>query len=171
MSRRNHRNARIIGALTILALTSLGFAQESVDSRQQSSKHQYTLASLAGNYSVTGTFGSHAGGYVGTADIDSKGVISNDNGIVADPDLAAPLELSTNGGSAINADGTGVFTENVTVAGGASNVPYHFTFVIVEAHLRGKDLIATRIALVQQEPSPLPNGASFASFVYTRRPE
>ncbi len=171
MSRKSLLNAKAIGVFGVLALAGLGIAQESTDSGQNCSKHHYTLASLAGNYSVTGVFGPHAGGYVGTADIDAQGAITNDTGVVVDPSLPAPLELSTTGESAINPEGTGLFTESVTVAGGASNVTYHFNFVIAEARLRGDKLIATRIVLMQQEPSPLPNGPVFASFVYTRRPE
>ena len=172
MSRNGHLHAKLIGIFTVLSLASLGLAQETTGSSQKCSKHRYTLASLAGNYSVTGVFGPHAGGYVGTTDIDARGAITNDIGVVVDPALPGPpLELSTTGESAINPDGTGLFTESVTIAGSASNVTYHFNFVIAEARLRGDELIATRIVLVQQESSPLPNGPIFASFIYTRRPE
>ena len=171
MSRKSHLNAKLIGIFTALALAGLGVAQETNASSQKRSQHHYTLASLAGHYSVTGTFGSHVGGYVGTTDIDSKGAISNNAGVVVDPALPAPLELSSNGESMINPDGTGLFTENVSVAGGPSDVTYHFNFVIMEARVQGNELIATRIVLLQQEPSPLPEGPIFASFVYTRRPE
>ncbi len=171
MLRKTLLNAKVIGIFTILAVAGLGVAQESTDFSQKYSKHGYTLASLAGNYSVTGVFGPHAGGYVGTADIDAKGAISNDTGVVVDPALAGlPLELSSTGETMINSDGTGLFTESVSVAGGPS-VTYHFNFVIAEARLIGGELIATRIVLLQQESSPLPNGPIFASFVYTRRPK
>ncbi|MDQ2773642.1 MAG: hypothetical protein M3Y57_01755 [Acidobacteriota bacterium] len=172
MSRRNYLNAKLIAIFTVLALTGAAVAQESTDSgNQKCSKHQYTPASLAGTYSVTGVFGSHAGGYVGTTDIDGKGVVSNNRGVVVDRELPAPLELSSPGKVTINPDGTGLFTENVSVVGGPSNVPYHFNFVVAEARLSGDKLIATRIVLLQQESSPLPNSPVFASFVYTRRPE
>lgn len=171
MSQNSRFHAKLLGIFTVLSLAGVGLAQETTRSSQKCSKHRYTLASLAGNYSVTGVFGPHAGGYVGTTDIDAKGAIANDIGVVVDPALPGPpLELSTTGESVINPDGTGLFTESVTI-GGASNVTYHFSFVIAEARLRGDELIATRIVLVQQESSPLPNGPIFASFVYTRRPE
>ncbi len=172
MSQKNLLNAKLIAIVTVLTLTGVVLAQEGADSGSQNcSRHPYTLASLAGTYSVTGAFGSHAGGYVGTTHIDSKGVVSNNSGVVVDPELPAPLELSSVGEVTINPDGTGLFTENVSVVGGPSNVPYHFNFVIVEARLSGDKLIATRVVLLQQESSPLPNGPVFASFVYTRRPE
>lgn len=171
MSRVNCPNAKVVGIITFLVLTGLGGAQEITESRHKVGQHQYTLASLAGHYAVTGNFGPHAGGYVGITEIDSKGVVSNNSGLVVDPALSAPLELSTTGVATINADGVGLFTVYVTVAGGPSSVPYHFNFVITDACMRGNELIATRIVLLQQESSPLPNAPNFASFTYTRRPD
>ncbi len=172
MSRKNCLNVKLVVIFAALALAGATVAQERADAVSQNcSRHQYTLASLAGSYSVTGNFGSHAGGYVGITEIDSKGVVSNNSGVVVDPELPAPLNLSSTGEVTINPDGTGLFTENVSVAGGPSNVPYHFNFVVAEARLSGDKLVATRIVLLQQESSPLPNGPIFASFVYTRRPE
>ena len=171
MSRKSLLNARAIGIFTLLTVAGLAVAQESTDSSQKCSKHRYTLASLAGNYSVTGVFGPHVGGYVGTVDIDAKGIITNDIGVAVDPALPGILDVVSTGESSINPDGTGLFTLNVTVIGGGGTATYHMNFVIEEARLRGDELIATKISMLQQEPSPLPNGPIFASFVYTRRPE
>lgn len=171
MSRVNCPNVRVMGIIAFLMLAGLGAAQGPVESSHKVGQHQYTLASLAGHYAVTGEFGTHAGGYVGITDIDSNGVISNNSGLVVDPELPAPLELSTTGAATINADGMGLFTTYVTVAGGPSGVPYHFNFVITDARVRGNELIATRIVLLQQESSPLPNEPVFASLIYTRRPD
>ncbi len=171
MSRNNRLSTTVTGILVALALTGAGIAQETADSSQKCSKHQYTLASLAGNYALTGVFGSHTGGYVGTTDIDRKGVISNDTGVVIDAGLSAPLELSSTGQATVNPDGTGLVTLNVTIVGGPADVPYHFHFVITEARIEGDELIATRVVFLQQEQSPLPDGPNFASFIFTRRPE
>jgi hypothetical protein len=171
MPRMHFLNAKASVIIAVLALTNAAAAQETTDSNVNYSKHQYTLTSLAGNYALTGVFASHIGGYVGTAHIDSKGVISNDVAVVVDPELTAPLKLFSTGQVTINPDGTGLSTISVTVVGGAANVPYHFNFVVTEARIEGNELIATRIVMLQQESSPLPNGPIFASFVFTRRPE
>ncbi len=171
MSSTSFLSTKAVGIIAVLALTGLAAAQETTDPNKKCSKHHYTLASLAGDYALTGVFGSHVGGYVGTAHIDSKGVVTDDIGVVVDPELTAPLELSSTGQATINPDGTGLFTISVSVAGGASNVPYHFNFVVTEARIEGNELLATRMVFLQQESSPLPNGPVFASFTWTKRPE
>jgi hypothetical protein len=171
MIRASYLNAKIMAIITLLTLTGIGAAQEMNELGHKPGHRQYKLASLAGHYAVTGTFGPHAGGYVGVTEIDSKGVLCNGTGLVVDPSLPAPLELSITGVATINANGTGLFTEYVTVAGGPSDVPYHFNFVITDAYVQGNELIATRIVLLQQESSPLPEQPVFASFIYTRRPD
>jgi hypothetical protein len=171
MIRRNFLNAKIGGVIAVLALTGLSIAQQATESTENRSKYHYTLASLDGNYGITGVYGAHAAGFVGTTDISSTGVVSNSSGTFVDLALPAPTELSPiTGQVTVNPDGTGLFTLDVTFVGGPAHVLFHLNYVITDARIENKRLIATRIVALQQESSNVP-GAEFATLTLTRRPE
>jgi hypothetical protein len=167
----NFLNTRTIGVIAVLALTGFAIAQEATKSTENFSKHQYTQASLEGNYGITGIYGAHAAGFVGTTDISREGVVSNSSGTFVDLTLPAPVELSPiTGQVTVNPDGTGLFTLDVTFVGGPAHVPFHLSYVITDARIERKKLIATRIVALQHESSNVPD-AEFATLTLTRRPE
>jgi hypothetical protein len=133
MFKRNLLNTKVIGVIAVLALTGFAIAQQTTESTENLPKHHYTLASLEGNYGITGVYGAHAAGFVGTTDISSTGVVSNSSGTFVDLSLPAPTELSPiTGHVTVNPDGTGLFTLDVTFVGGPAHVPFHLsrTFAI-----------------------------------------
>lgn len=171
MFKRNFLNTKVLGVVAALALTGFSLAQHATESSENRPKHQYTLASLEGNYGITGVYGAHAAGFVGTTEISSKGVVSNSSGTFVDLALPAPTELSPiTGQVAVNPDGTGLFTLDVTFVGGPAHVLIHLNYVVTDARIEDKKLIATRMVALQQESSNVP-GAEFATLTLTRRPE
>ncbi len=142
----------------------------------QSSACPYTNASLQGNYSVIGNYGSNVAMSLGVRSYDGNGNLTGTS-VVNEPTAGSTTGARTivtvvnTGTYTVNCNGTGTINRTATASNGAV-VPAIDDFVITAAVRslggQGNLLIATSIADAQEIPSGIVAGGLFLTRVHTR---
>jgi hypothetical protein len=171
---------RILAALTLtlIALTALIYGgSRAVFAGQgrgdaSSHHHEYSLASLNGNYAFVGTYAANIASNLGVVTFDGGGdakgsVLVNQP---AENGSRTIVKVGLTGTYSVNGDGTGTVSFTVIFADGHSSDVTE-DFVITRAELRDGTLLATSIFEAQEQPSVVLSGDVFVTHTYTRRPD
>jgi hypothetical protein len=163
----NRNNWIITVAVTIASLLT------TVSACAQGEPSCFDLASLQGNYTVIGTYGSNIAIALAKRYLDGKGNLSG--AFIVNEPLAGSTTGARNivsgtqaGTYTVNCDGTGVITRIVTV--GNTQTQQFDDFVITGATKEDGHLVATSIADAQRTPSTIVAGGIFLTRVWTRIP-
>jgi hypothetical protein len=165
-------------ALTLIALASLLCAGSSAAPASQASRaashahHEYTQASLSGNYAFVGTYAANIAANLGVVTFDGLGSVKgsvtvNQPGPVGSRTI---VKVTVAGTYSVQSDGTGIIRFTVTLPNGTTSDVTE-DFVITKAENRNGTLIATSIFEAQEQPSVVITGDVFVTHTYTRRPD
>ena len=158
-------------ALLVVLFGSLSQGALAQDRRDEvSSKVDYTLASLCGNYGIVGSYSGGVARALGTQTMDGHGKLTA-SAIVNEPGpnntrTLTPLSLS--GTYTVNPDGTGSMALTITIEGGAT-VNVTEDFVITRNKVVDGTVIASEIQDAQEVPSIILEEPTLAFHTYTLR--
>jgi hypothetical protein len=162
------RKSLLFAALSICT----GFLGVSTASAE--SQKCYTVASLQGNYAIVANYGANVAIALGIRSYDGNGNLTGTfivNGPTAGSTTGArTLTTGTQMGTyTVNCDGTGkIFRVLTTSAGSVTQVD---DFVITEAVVLGRHLLATSIKDAVETPSAIVPGGIFVTRTQTRLPD
>jgi hypothetical protein len=137
----------------------------------QERRDEWSLASLQGEFALVGTYGANAARLLGTYAVDDQGNYSGSARI----NLPGPagqrvlVDITFEGTSTIEPDGTGTTSSTVTLPNGAK-LQTSTDFVITKSTRVRGIRVATEVASAQREPSVVVGG-EFITFLATRRSE
>jgi hypothetical protein len=134
----------------------------------------YTLASLQGNYAIVANYGANVAIALGTRSYDGNGNLTGTflvNGPTAGSTTGArTLTTGTQIGTyTVNCNGTGQILRVLTTSAGS--VTQVDDFVITEAIVLGRHLVATSIKDAVETPSAIVPGGIFVTRTQTRLPD
>jgi hypothetical protein len=131
----------------------------------------YTLASVNGEFAVVGTFGANVARQLGVVRINDGQVtgFARANRPGNAPNERALYSFTITGTITVNEDGTGVVSGTATFPDG-STLEFHLDTLITKAKEVHGVKIATEIADMQREASPVVDG-QFIVHTLTRRPD
>jgi hypothetical protein len=162
------RTSHIVFAVLLVLPTVTG---KHVAATAQERRDEWSLASLQGDFALVGTYGANAARLLGTYVVDDQGNYSGSARI----NLPGPggqrtlVDITFEGTSTIEANGTGTTASTVTLPNGA-RLQTSTDFVITKStRVRGVR-VATEIASAQREPSVVVGG-EFITYMSTRRSE
>jgi hypothetical protein len=158
--------------VAVQVLISTGFIGVSAASAED--QKCYTLASLQGNYAIVANYGANVAIALGTRSYDGNGNLTGTflvNGPTAGSTTGArTLTTGTQIGTyTVNCNGTGQFLRVLTTSAGS--VTQVDDFVITEAIVLGRHLIATSIKDAVETPSAIVPGGIFVTRTQTRLPD
>ena len=160
-----------LAAIVIWAGSGAALAgQEGSDASRN--HHDYSLASLNGNYAFVGEYAAHVAANLGVVTFDGLGTAKGSVTVNQPGPNGSRTIVKVNlaGTYSVESDGTGTISFTVTFADGhTSDVTEDF--VITTAEPREGTLLATSIFEAQEQPSVVITGAVFVTHTYTRRPD
>lgn len=134
--------------------------------------HEYTQASLSGNYAFVGTYAANIAANLGVVTFDGLGSAKGSL-IVNQPGPSGTrtiVKVTIAGTYSVNPDGTGTVQFTVSLPSGKTSDVTE-DFVITKAENRNGTLLATSIFEAQEQPSVVISGDVFVIHTYTRRPD
>jgi hypothetical protein len=160
----------IIVVLSILtwAATPALIAQD----RTAEALHEYSVASIRGDYAVVNHYGANLALGVGTVHFDGTGTL-NGSLLLNKPASTGARELvrlTLTGTYSVNGDGTGTFFYTVTLPDGSIKTATE-DFVITRTEGIRRFPVATEIIDAQREASLVLGNGVFVTQKYTRRGE
>ena len=168
-----------VGLASILAITALaavfsGSPLELVGKSRNgfSDHHEYSQASLSGNYARVGTYAGNIAANLGVVVFDGQGSAKG-SATVNQPGPGGSrtiVKVSLEGTYSVNSDGTGTIQFTITLPNGTTS-DITEDFVITKSESRNGTLIATSIFEAQEQPSVVISGDVFVTHVDTRRPD
>jgi hypothetical protein len=167
------RSQRIHSIIVMLSVLSCGVAlalNAPVASAEQ--HHEYSLASLWGDYAVVNSYGASLALGVGTEQFDGAGrlhgtLLLNRPNASGGRDL---VPLTSTGTYTVNKDGTGTILLEVTLPDGTVKTATE-DFVITRVERTWGPFVATEIMAEQREQSLVLGNGVFVTEHYTRRAE
>jgi hypothetical protein len=158
--------------LVAAVLISTGFIGVSAASAEE--QKCYTLASLQGNYAIVANYGANVAIALATRSYDGNGNLTGAflvNGPKAGSTTGArTLTTGTQIGTyTVNCNGTGQILRVLTTSAGS--VTQVDDFVITQAIVLGRHLIATSIKDAVETPSAIVPGGIFVTRTQTRLPD
>ena len=141
-------------------------------SNGSSAHHEYSQASLSGNYARVGTYAGNIAANLGVVIFDGQGSAKG-SATVNQPGSGGSrtiVKVSLDGTYSVNSDGTGTIQFTLTLPNGTTS-DITEDFVITKSESRNGTLIATSIFEAQEQPSVVISGDVFVSHVDTRRPD
>jgi hypothetical protein len=160
-----------IAMFSVVLLAAMPLVASAQDDHERSqSKHQYSLASICGDYAAIATYGANIARALGTESFDGKGNLTG-SAIANQPGPNSTRSLSSigiSGSYSMNADGTGKMVLGIALPDGTSaNVTEDF--VITKTKLIDGVEIATEIEDAQETPSAVIDDTSLVIHSYTLR--
>jgi hypothetical protein len=160
----------IIVVLSIVAWesTSALIAQD----RAVEALHEYSVASIRGDYAVVNHYGANLALGVGTVHFDGTGTLSGSL-LLNRPTSTGARELvplTSTGTYSVNSDGTGTIFLTVTLPDGSIKTATE-DFVITRTEVIHRFPVATEIIDEQREASLVLGNGVFVTQDYTRRGE
>jgi hypothetical protein len=161
--------SRVFVAAVSISTVFLGVSAASAESQKC-----YTLESLQGNYPIVGNYGANVAIALGIRSYDGNGNLTGTflvNGPTTGSTTGArTLTTGTNVGTyTVNCNGTGQFLRVLTTAAGS--VTQVDDFIITEAIVVGRHLVAISIKDAVETPSVIVPGGIFLTRTQTRRPD
>lgn len=166
----------IILVFTVIASVVLCQASDIADTHKQrnhgDSAHEYSQASLSGNYAFVGTYAANIAANFGVVTFDGMGsakgaVTVNQPGPAGSRTI---VKVTLSGTYTVQSDGTGTIQFTVSLPSGTTSDVTE-DFVITRAKNRNGTLLATSIFEAQEQPSVIISGDVFVVHNYTRRPD
>jgi len=174
--RTNIGKVRLASTLVITAIAAAISGSPSVlaDKRSNGSSahHEYSQASLFGNYARVGSYAGNIAANLGVVVFDGQGSAKGSS-TVNEPGPGGSrtiVKVSLDGTYSVNSDGTGTIQFVITLPDGTTS-DITEGFVITKSEHRNGTLIATSIFEAQEQPSVVISGDVFVSHVDTRRPD
>lgn len=174
--RTNIGKVRLASILVIAALAAAisGSSSELAGQTRNgiSAHHQYSQASLSGNYARVGTYEGNIAANLGFVVFDGRGSAKG-SATVNQPGPGGSrtiVKVSLDGTYLVNSDGTGTIQFTLTLPNGTTS-DITEDFVITKSENRNGTLIATSIFEAQEQPSVVISGDVFVTHVDTRRPD
>ena len=168
--------ARLASILVITALAAVISGSPSVladkSSNGSSAHHEYSQASLSGNYARVGTYEGNIAANLGVVVFDGQGSAKG-SATVNQPGPGGSrtiVKVGLDGTYSVNSDGTGTIQFTLTLPNGTTS-DITEDFVITKSEKQNGTLIATSIFEAQEQPSVVISGDVFVSHVDTRRPD
>lgn len=134
--------------------------------------HEYSVASIQGDYAVVNHYGANLALGIGTTQFDGTGTLRGSL-LLNRPTSTGARELvplTSVGTYSVNADGTGTIILAVTLPGGTIRTATEDFVITRTKWIRGA-LVATEIIDEQREPSLVLGNGVFVTQDYARRGE
>lgn len=154
-------------AASFTVISTALFAQQE---HGASSRGQYTLASVCGDYAAVATYGANVARALGHEVMDGRGKLTG-SAIVNQPgpnDTRAIASIGLAGTYTVNPDGSGSMVLTVTLPGGMT-ASVTEDFIITKSKMVDGTEIATEIQDAQEVPSAVIDESSLVVHAYTLR--